>query len=121
MAKSLTPILLGVDYQAVWFWIQACRLLQPSSHVIKVVWESNEIKSFDDVVVRYKEPIIGERGENCSADYYQIKYHVDCTGSLGYKAFTDPAFIGASEFSLLQKLHNAYNLSASMGILPVFI
>jgi hypothetical protein len=112
MAKSLTPILLGVDYQAVWFWIQACRLLQPSSPVIKVIWESNDIKSFDDVVVHYRRPIPDERGDPCNSDYYQIKFHVDYNGSLGYKNLTEPAFIGASKFSLLQKLRDVHNLCA---------
>jgi hypothetical protein len=115
MARSLTPILLGLDYQAVWFWIQACRLLQPSSPVLKVIFESTEIKTFDDVVVYYKNPIIDERGGECNADYYQIKFHVDHAGSLGYKAFADPTFIGATRFSLLEKLRATQNLSASVG------
>jgi hypothetical protein len=120
MARSITPILLGLDYQAVWFWIQACRLLQSSSPVFKVVFESSEIKSFDDVVVYYEHPIIDERGGECNADYYQIKFHMDHTGLFGYKDLTDPKFISATKFSILQKLHAAQNFSAPNGPNPRF-
>jgi len=111
MARSITPIILGLDYQSVWFWIQACRLLQPSSPVATVVIESNEIKTFDDIVVYYKNPIIDERGDKCDADFYQIKFHTNHDGSISYEDLVRPSFIGAKKFSLLEKLRIAYSHS----------
>ena len=42
-----------------------------------------------------------------SADYYQIKWHVDGSGAITSDALTDLAFIGSKSTSLLQRLHEA--------------
>jgi hypothetical protein len=115
MSKTLTPINLGLDYQAVWFWRQACRLFQPSTPVLKVVFESNELSSFDDVVVYYNRPIPDERGDLCNIDCYQLKYHVDHAGSIGYRDLIEPSFIGATKYSLLNKLQLAQERYAPEG------
>ena len=55
----------------------------------------------------YSEPIRDAHGELVSADYYQIKWHVDHSGSLTCDALTDPSFVGSKSTSLLQRLHEA--------------
>ncbi|MBG1259733.1 hypothetical protein [Nostoc commune] len=44
----------GDDYQARWFWFQICRLFSERTKVVRVGYEANNIKSFDDVVVYYQ-------------------------------------------------------------------
>jgi hypothetical protein len=44
-----------------------------------------------------------------SAEYTQIKWHVQTGGRFGYEDFIDPDFIGAQSFSLLQRLQQARN------------
>lgn len=105
----------GDDYQARFFWLSACRLFQPHAKVGRVGYELDHIKSFDDVVVNYAEPLSVERGDAVTADYYQIKFHVSQAGAFTCDALTNPAFINASAVSLLQKVHAAHRLLASNG------
>ena len=42
-----------------------------------------------------------------SAEYHQIKWHVETGGRFGYEDFTEPDFIGAQSFSLLKRLQQA--------------
>jgi hypothetical protein len=107
MAGAVSAIQIGFDYQAIWFWIQASRLFQPSSKVFKVVFEAKQVKFFDDVVVHYSPTVIDERNDPCEADYYQVKFHVDHSNMVGWKALMDPGFINAERFSLLEKLQLA--------------
>lgn len=116
MANAVVPIMLGQDYQARFFWTEACRLFQPRSKVIEVAYDLNDIKAFDDIVVYYSTPILGERGESVAADYYQIKYHVNQAGSVTCEALADPAFIGASKICLLERLRDAQLKYAPDGI-----
>jgi len=115
MVSAISAIQSGFDYQIVWFWIQACRLLQPSSKVMKVVFEDNQVKSFDDVVVYYSQPVVDERNDPCVADYYQVKFHVDHSDMLRWDALMDPNFINAKRFSFLQKLQAAQKQYAPNG------
>lgn len=107
MAKAVIPRLQGDDYQGRFFWLQASRLFHDHTKVQRVAYEYDEIKSFDDVVVFYSEPIPDERGGTCLADYFQVKFHVDHNGAFTCDALIDPAFIGADKVSLLQKLRAA--------------
>ena len=116
MAGAVNAIQNGFDYQAVWFWIQASRLFQPSSKVYKVVFEANQCKAFDDVVVYYQQEVVDERNNPCKADYYQVKFHVDHSNMLRWKALIDPGFINAEKFSLLQKLQLAQKQYAPNGL-----
>ena len=89
------------------FWLQACRLFERQTKVARVGCEIDEAPHFDDVAVVYSEPIRDAHGELVSADYYQIKWHVDQGGALTCDALTDPSFIGSKSTSLLQRLHEA--------------
>ena len=89
------------------FWLEACRLFERQTKVARVGCEIDEVPHFDDVAVVYSEPIRDAHGELVSADYYQIKWHVDQGGALTCDALTDPSFIGSKSTSLLQRLHEA--------------
>lgn len=96
----------GDDYQARFFWLNACRLLMPNSQVVRVVYENPDTLYFDDVAVYYKCDVAIERGEHCKSDHYQVKFHVDHSGRFSYQSITDPAFLGAKKMSLLQRVNN---------------
>ena len=97
----------GDTYQGRVFWLEACRLFQRHTKVAGVGYEIDDVPHFDDVAVAYSEPIRDAHGELVSADYYQIKWHVDQGGALTCDALTDPSFIGSKSSSLLQRLHEA--------------
>jgi hypothetical protein len=105
----------GDDYQARIFWLEACRLFSRYSKVARVAYEFKAIKSFDDVAVVYSAPIPDERGGTVTADFYQAKYHVDLKGNLTWEAMIDPATIGATSVSLLERLHAAVTDHAGIG------
>lgn len=107
MANAITPRQQGDDYQARFFWLQACRLFQPHTKVARVGFELSRVKSFDDVVVTYAEPLCYERGDKIAADYFQVKFHVSQAGAFTCDALIDPIFINATSVSLLQRLRDA--------------
>ena len=97
----------GDTYQERAFWLKVCRLFECHTKVAHVGYEIADVPHFDDVAVLYSEPIRDAHGELISADYYQIKWHVDQAGSLTCDALTDPSFVGSKSTSLLQRLHEA--------------
>ncbi len=108
MAKAVAARMQGDDYQARWFWLKACDLLEPQTKVEKVVYEDQNVKSLDDVVVYYREGFQDSLGNQLCADYYQVKFHVTAEGSLTAKDLTEPRFINATKVSLLQRIRNAF-------------
>jgi|SRR5262249_63380 len=96
----------GDDYQARFFWLNACRLLMPNSPVVRVVYENPDTLYFDDVAVYYNCDVAIERGDHCKSDHFQVKFHVDHSGRFSYQSFTDPAFLGVKKMSLLQRVQN---------------
>ena len=99
----------GDNYQARIFWENAFNLLLPHSCVVEVTFEADGPKAFDDVVVKYDPPVARSGPERVSAEYHQVKWHVQTGGRFGYEDFTDPNFIGAQSFSLLERLQQARN------------
>ena len=89
------------------FWDNALNLLMPHSRVSEVTFEANGPKAFDDVVVKYDPPVARSGPSRVSADYHQVKWHVERGGRFGYEDFIKPKFIGASTVSLLQRLQRA--------------
>jgi len=87
--------------------MNALNLLRPHSCVVEVTFEANGPKSFDDIVVRYNPPVAGSGPDPVTAEYHQVKWHVQTGGRFGYEDFVDPAFIGATSMSLLQRLRDA--------------
>jgi hypothetical protein len=107
MADAVVARWHGDNYQARVFWENAFNLLLPHSCVVEVTFEANGPKAFDDVVVKYDPPVVRSGPERVSAEYTQVKWHVQTGGRFGYEDFIDPDFIGAQSFSLLQRLQQA--------------
>ena len=63
MANAVIPRMQGDDCPARWFWRNVCRLFEPSTKVIKVSYEWDNVKSFDDVVVHYGPGMKDEGGK----------------------------------------------------------
>ena len=116
MARQIVARQQGDDYQARWFWLMACALLDDLSKVERVVHEDDALKSFDDVAVYYRSGYINNQGLPLNADFYQVKFHVTSNGALTAESFCDPAFIGATTVSLLQRIKNAYDHCCDKGI-----
>lgn len=107
MADAVVARWHGDNYQARVFWDNALNLLVPHSCVVEVTFEADGPKAFDDVVVKYDPPVARSGPERVSAEYHQIKWHVQTGGRFGYRDFADPDFIGARSFSLLERLQQA--------------
>lgn len=107
MADAIVARISGDEHQALWFWHKASDIFQKGSLIQNVTWESKEVPGFDDIVVNYHTPIIN-RTNQISTDHYQIKFHVDHRDKITCASLTDPAFIGNTEKSILQKLHDCY-------------
>ncbi len=120
MAKAIAARSQGDDYQARWFWIQICHLFTPSTKVVKVAYEANGVKSFDDVVVYY-ENMVDKTGSPLLAEYYQVKFHVTSAGAFTWEGMMNPAFINARSVSILQRLKNAQQQFAPNGTEAHFI
>ena len=107
MVDAVTPRWHGDNYQARVFWENAFNLLMPHTCVVEVTFEADGPKAFDDVVVKYDPAIAGSGPQRVTADYHQVKWHVQTGGRFGYVDLLDPAFIGAQSVSLLQRLQQA--------------
>ncbi|HLG85945.1 MAG TPA: hypothetical protein VKZ79_01980, partial [Alphaproteobacteria bacterium] len=107
MADAVVARWHGDNYQARVFWENPFNLLLPTSCVVEVAFEADGPKAFDDVVVKYDPPVARSGAERVSAEYHQVKWHVQTGGRFGYEDFTDPDFIGARSFSLLERLQQA--------------
>lgn len=97
----------GDVYQGLFFWREAARLLIEGSSVVRVDLEHDDADGVDDVAVFYSPPGIEAGGFLATADYYQLKYHVDQRAEYTADAIIDPSFIAAKR-SLLQRFHGAY-------------
>jgi hypothetical protein len=116
MAKSILATYGGNDYQARIFWYQACQAMYSDSKIEKVGFEVEDIKYFDDVVTIYRSTILGERNEAITADYWQVKYHVNANGVLTFAQLTDPKFIKSKTSSILQRLRHVQKEFAPGGL-----
>lgn len=109
MARQIVARQGGDDYQARWFWLQACALLDDYSTVKRVVYEDDELKSFDDIAVYYHPGHRDKNGELVDAEFYQVKFHVTSDGALTAQSLCDPEFINAKKYSLLQRIKTAHD------------
>ena len=67
----------GDVIQGLFFWREAAALLIPNSRVRQVSIEHDEASGVDDVAVFYEESGVDAGGWFATADFYQVKYHVD--------------------------------------------
>jgi SMODS-associated and fused to various effectors sensor domain len=107
MADAVLPRWHGDNYQARIFWENALNLLDGTSCVVEVTFEADGPKAFDDVVVRYEPAVVRSGLQRVTADYHQVKWHVEYGGRFGYADFINPEFIGATKFSILERLADA--------------
>lgn len=115
MSKSVIARLQGDDYQALYFWYKACGLFHPHSKVKTISYEYDLAKSFDDVVIEYKDSIADEYDRLIDADFFQIKFHVAHGGEMTFASLIDPSFINAQSISFLQRLQDAVVSMRSQG------
>ncbi len=115
LSNAVSARIKGDDYQAYMFWIKACQLFNPDTRIDKIIYEDDQAKAWDDVVIHYKTPEIDTYGDPVYTDYHQIKYHVTQGGSIGWENLLDPKFINATSVSFLQRLHTAQKQLAPDG------
>ena len=115
MARAVSARMQGDDYQARFFWLQVCRLFQTHTKVASVGYEVEDARAFDDVVVTYNPPVNDGRGGVVATDYFQVKYHVSQDDAVRFESMMDPHFIGATRFSLLERLRDAYFKTRQRG------
>ncbi len=120
MKKAVAARTIGDDYQALFFWLQACRLFEADTKVTQVEIEADNVRSFDDVVVRYSDGIL-ENGTPVASECYQVKFHVTKNGAFTWAGMMDPAFINAESVSLLKRLRTAQLEYAPGGTGALFI
>ncbi len=113
MADAVLAIQGGFEFQAKFFWRKACTLYLPNSNVKQVAWEISDTPGFDDVAVFYDPGKLSEYGYTVKCEYFQVKFHVNHSSAFSCDALIDPAFIGATSESLLQKLQRNYQKSPS--------
>jgi hypothetical protein len=109
MGKAIDAINAGLIYQNLYFWMFASELLHKDSNIKKMSYEDDRVKSIDDVVVEYIEPITGDYGidDEIRLDFYQVKYHVKNTNQIELLDLIDPSFINASTHSFLHRVRDA--------------
>ena len=106
----------GDAFQARIFWRKAACLLDPTSPVMVVGFESGP-KGFDDVWVAYAaDGAPGDHeGRPILREHIQCKWHVSIN-DFGYADLIDPEWINANKFSLLQRARAAQVAHARDGI-----
>lgn len=106
----------GDAFQARYFWRRAVSLLDPSSPVIRVGFESGP-KGFDDVWVQYEadQAPKDQTGHPIYREHVQCKWHVS-VNDFGYADLADPAWINANAYSLLQRARAAQTAHAKDGV-----
>lgn len=121
MARAIAARNQGDDYQARWFWLQVCRLFGERTKVVRVAYEANNVKSFDDVVIYYDNSMVDDEGNFLQAEYYQVKFHVTSLGAFTWQGMMEPSFINATSVSILQRLKHAQEQYAPTGTETHFI
>lgn len=106
----------GDAFQARIFWRKAACLLDPTSPVTMVGFESGP-KGFDDVWVAYApDRAPGDHeGKPILREHLQCKWHVSIN-DFGYADLIDPEWINANKFSLLQRARAAQVAHAPDGV-----
>lgn len=115
MADAVIARQQGDDFQARIFWLAAASLLDDESPVRRVFFETGP-KAFDDVVIDYARDGAPQDhfGKPILRDHRQCKWHIR-PGDFGFSDFTDPAFIGGTSTSFLQRARAAQSAHAPTG------
>lgn len=106
MAKQIVARQRGDEYQQLVFWKYALNMLYQND-IKEICYEDDEVKSFDDIVVRYIEPQTW-KDSNYSTEYLQVKFHMRNDDLFTIDNLLDPSFINAKKNSLLDNIVSAY-------------
>lgn len=106
MANSIVARSYGDEYQQLVFWKYALKMLNDENNIESVCYEYDEVKSFDDIVIKYVSPK-KFRGTSISREYIQAKFHMADNQLFTVDNLIDPSFIHATSESLLDKVVNA--------------
>ncbi|MET3649836.1 SAVED domain-containing protein [Phyllobacterium ifriqiyense] len=115
MADAIVARQQGDDFQARYFWLQASLLLDETSPVRRVLFETGP-KAFDDVVVEYDANGAPQdhTGKPVLRDHMQLKWHVR-PGDFGYEDFANPDFTNSTSVSILKRAREAQLAHAPLG------
>ena len=106
MAGAIRARNMGERWQALFFWLQAARLLQEDPAYDSVQFEEGP-KGFDDAVVSHRgKGILDHAGRRVKNEHFQCKWHVG-QGELSHLDLIDPKVIGASSVSFLERVRDA--------------
>lgn len=107
MTKAIAVRREGDAFQARVFWRKVACLLDPSSPIVRVGFESGP-KGFDDVWVEYAEDRgpKDQEGRPIRREHVQCKWHVS-VNDYGHADLIDPDWINATSTSLLQRAFDA--------------
>lgn len=115
MTQAVNSTRRGNAFQARIFWCYAAKLLDATTAVQRVGFESGP-RGFDDVWVEYadgKGPS-DQFGNRLRVERFQCKWHA-ANGSFTHVDLTDPQYTGAPTFSLLERARDAYRADQSLG------
>ena len=105
--KAVAARIMGDEFQAMFFWYQAANLLIETSPTELVILEHDGASGMDDIVVYYQAPGVNAGSRLKTADFFQIKYHVDQRDAYCSQNLIVPG-LAAKKSSLLQRFHTGY-------------
>ncbi len=109
MSDAIRARKRGDRYQAYVFWDKICDMLLEPQKYSKVYYEYSEIKSFDDIVVEYKNDQGIQSQMPYRKEYYQVKFHMRKEEYITLESLMTPKYIGASESSILKNLKKVWD------------
>ncbi len=107
LSNAVGARLKGDSYQALFFWLKACEIFDEDTNIKRIVYESSEVKSLDDIVIYYKKPFLDENSNLIDKDFFQIKFHVTQNGTINWQDLIDPTFINAAKHSFFKRVYEA--------------
>lgn len=120
MANAVAVRDYGDQYQALVFWKYALDLLKKDSDIKEIGYEYDEIKSFDDIVIFYKEEQ-NFRDTTINKAYIQVKFHMKQNEEFTIDNLLDPSFIDAKKESFLLKAVNAYRKNKEEYLKSIYV
>ncbi len=108
LANAIVARENGDNYQRMVLWHHITKLIHGDSDYKRLFTEHPEIKSFDDIVVEYKQPAY-KHGHRCiGKEFIQTKFHQYESDTITLDNLMLPSFVNSTKFSFLQKLKSAY-------------
>lgn len=107
MSNAIAARSFGDDYQGMVFWKYVNKMLNLNSEISWIGYEYDDVKSFDDIVVKYKEEQRFHDGY-IDTDYIQVKFHMRQSDFFTIDNLLDPVFINATTNSLMHNIVAAY-------------